>query len=159
MNFFSIHLPNEDATDLFGRKLGSLLASGHLLAIMGEMGAGKTRLARAIGEGMGLHDAVTSPTYSIVQEYRGAVNLIHIDAYRLSVPEDVDSIGFEEYLKRHAVIVIEWAERLAGRLPNDRLNLTMEAPDPSGVERRALMEAGGECHAALLDDLKESLEQ
>jgi tRNA threonylcarbamoyladenosine biosynthesis protein TsaE len=117
------------ATDVFGRTLGRLLLPGQVVGLIGEPGAGKTTLTRSIGEGLGVVDAVTSPTFALIQEYRGPIPLFHMDPYRLDRPEDLLDQGFEEYLERGGVVVVEWADRLGAYLPQDRLMLTLTPVD------------------------------
>ncbi len=121
-----------------GAALGRVLRAGDVVALHGELGAGKTCLVRGIAAGMGLDPSVvSSPTFLIVHEYEparhrpGAPELVHVDAYRLGGVEDLDSIGWDRVCDGSAVIVIEWAERVAGALPagERRLDISMETVD------------------------------
>ncbi len=132
-------LPSLAATGRFGTELGALLKSGDLVAMNGDLGSGKTTMTRALARGMGLAGPVSSPTFALVQEYRGTVPLFHFDPYRLETLDDMVDIGFEEYLERNGVIVVEWAERIVPLLPPERIELTLsaEAPDEFDAEESA----------------------
>ena len=107
-----------DQTVELGRRLGSLATRGDVLGLDGELGAGKTLLVRGLAEGMGLYPAhVSSPTFVLMHEYENDSNpaapvLVHIDAYRLSGPDDLHVLGYDEDLRRSTVTAVEWAQRL-----------------------------------------------
>jgi len=102
-------------THAFGAEIGAAVVGGDLLLLDGDLGAGKTTLIQGIARGLGCSDPVTSPTFNLVHEYRGGrLLLVHMDLYRLSGPDDLESIGFYDYLERGGVIAVEWPERLAG---------------------------------------------
>lgn len=104
-------------TERLGQQLGKLLEPGQVVALQGPLGAGKTALIRGIARGLGVTEPVTSPTYTIVNEYStGRVPLFHFDMYRLSGPEDLFDIGWEDYLDRDGVCVVEWSERVLDAL-------------------------------------------
>ena len=118
-------LRSREDTLRFGQVLGSLLRAGDVIALIGDLGAGKTTLTQGIAQGMGITDRVTSPTFTLVQEYQGRVPLFHFDPYRLERPEDVYDFGFEEYLERGGAVVVEWADKIAALLPTERLTLIL----------------------------------
>ena len=132
------HLRTRDDTLKFGQELGSLLQAGDVIALIGDLGAGKTTLTQGIALGLGVTDRVTSPTFTLVQEYKGRVPLFHFDPYRLERPEDVYDFGFEEYMERGGVVVVEWADKVVALLPSDRLTLTLT--EESGGEEVSLSE-------------------
>ncbi len=142
-------------TLLLGRELGSLLAGGDLLTLEGDLGAGKTTLIQGIGTGLRVIDPVTSPTFTLVQEYRGRVPLFHIDPYRLNSPEDAESIGLYDYLDRDGVVAIEWASRIDPILPAERLSIAiMHSNDPaSNGQRQIQLTAVGKRAYKILDQL------
>lgn len=112
-----------EQTEAFGRALADRLQPGDVVALCGDLGAGKTALTRGIARGLGIGGAVTSPTYTIVNEYAGGrMPLFHFDLYRLSGAEDLFDIGWEDYLSRGGVCVVEWSERAEGALEE---NLTV----------------------------------
>jgi tRNA threonylcarbamoyladenosine biosynthesis protein TsaE len=110
------HSPAE--TIEFGSRLAADLPPGSVLALTGELGAGKTCLVKGIARGLGVQQEVTSPTFTLIHEYRGGrLPLYHVDLYRLDSVEQAVGIGIEEYLPGDGVTVIEWAERIEPLLP------------------------------------------
>lgn len=114
-----------EETEQLGYKLGKSLNGNEVIAMYGDLGAGKTAFTRGIVSGLGINDDVSSPTYSLVNEYRGLYNVFHFDMYRISSWEDLDSIGFFDYLD-NGVLVIEWSENIDGALPNDKISVTIK---------------------------------
>lgn len=132
--------PDRDSLDAWGRALGAVLPRPTVITLEGDLGAGKTTLARALCAGLGVLalDAVTSPTFSLVQEYdapRGPV--VHADLYRLKGPADLEALGWEELVDRSPVLLIEWPDRAANMLPADTIAITL-AHDPEHPDRRLL---------------------
>lgn len=111
-------------TEALGAQLAANFFPGAFVALYGELGAGKTALARGIGKGLGTTD-VTSPTFTIVQEHECRLPLFHFDAYRLKDERELLDIGFEDYLLSGGVILMEWPERVPGLLPAERLDITI----------------------------------
>ena len=143
-----VHLPDPEATEHLGRLLGERLRPGQVLALRGDLGAGKTCLVRGLAAGLGVHDvdAVASPTYLLVLEHPGRVPLRHADAYLPAKLEGFLEEGGADYLFDPAsVVAIEWADRVAHLLPPDALWVTL-APAPGGG-RSATIRApvGGSC--------------
>jgi tRNA threonylcarbamoyladenosine biosynthesis protein TsaE len=116
-----------EETVALGARLGRLLAPGDFIALVGELGAGKTQFAKGIAVGLEVDSdtPVTSPTYTILNIYQGRIPLYHFDLYRLHGPEDVAELGFEEYFSGRGACVVEWAERLAEEVPVDLLTVTL----------------------------------
>lgn len=112
-------LKNEQETKDFGIKLAESLEPGDIIALTGDLGAGKTTLSKAIALGLGVTETITSPTFTIVCEYdTGRLPLYHFDVYRIHDSEELFEIGFEEYLHKKGVCLIEWANLLEeGMLP------------------------------------------
>jgi tRNA threonylcarbamoyladenosine biosynthesis protein TsaE len=108
-------------TERFGRLLGGLLRPGDVVCLEGELGAGKTLLTRGIALGMGIEHPVSSPTYTLINEYPGNIPLYHFDAYRLESADDLYDIGGDDLLYGQGVSVIEWASRVEDALPAERL--------------------------------------
>jgi tRNA threonylcarbamoyladenosine biosynthesis protein TsaE len=127
MRAFSLHLPNLTATQAFGRSLGQRLWPGAVVALVGELGAGKTHLVRAIAEGLDIPDSrvVTSPTFVLVQEYAARLPIYHVDAYRLRTEGEFADLGVHEYFESGGVCLIEWADRVLNCLPDDYLTLAL----------------------------------
>jgi tRNA threonylcarbamoyladenosine biosynthesis protein TsaE len=136
-----LHLPDEAATLALGRRLGAILRAGDVICLTGDLGAGKTTLARgAIEAWTGAAEEVPSPTYTLVQTYIGPRgDLWHVDLYRLKRAEEAWELGLEEAFAS-AACLIEWPERLGGMLPRDRLEIELT---PSGAGRSARLTAHG----------------
>lgn len=109
MTIYETASPTE--TEVLGEKIGQALGSGDVIAFSGDLGAGKTALTRGIARGLTIEEAITSPTYTIVNEYEGRLPLFHFDLYRLSGEEELFDLGFEEYFGRSGVCVLEWSQR------------------------------------------------
>jgi len=122
-------LKSPAATRALGRKLGAALRLGNFVALTGELGSGKTLLVKAMAEGAGAEPA-SSPAFAIVNLYRGPVPLQHLDLYRVSGPSELFALGFDDLLAEPAATVCEWAERAAGVLPADRLEIAIESIGP-----------------------------
>ncbi len=107
-------------TQEIARRLGSVLVGGDVVALYGDLGAGKTVFCKGIGEALGLPpDRVVSPSFTIVSEHPSDPVLYHVDAYRLSSEREAEDMGLEEIFSRGGICVVEWAERIASLLPND----------------------------------------
>lgn len=104
----------------FGRKLGSQLRGGEVIAIYGTLGSGKTHLIKGIASGAGAADAgkVTSPTFVIINEYKGRLDIYHMDAYRLGSIIEFEMIGFDDYCYPGSVVLIEWADKIESAIKN-----------------------------------------
>jgi tRNA threonylcarbamoyladenosine biosynthesis protein TsaE len=136
-------------TRAIGHALGSHAHAGALVALIGPLGAGKTELAKGVAEGLGVTSVVNSPTFVLMNEHVGRLRLYHIDAYRLDDPEDALAAGLFDDRQAAGVAVVEWADRLADRLPAERLELTL-APEPDGTDyRRISWRAIGAAHRLL----------
>jgi tRNA threonylcarbamoyladenosine biosynthesis protein TsaE len=114
-----------DETTALGEKLGKLLEPGDVVALYGDLGAGKTTLTRGIAAGLGLAADIHSPTFTLIHEHPGAVPLYHVDLYRLSNEQEVETLGLEEYIYSDGVTVIEWGDRMKSLLPAERLDITL----------------------------------
>jgi tRNA threonylcarbamoyladenosine biosynthesis protein TsaE len=124
---FTTHSPEE--TEKLGAALGAILKPGTVLAYLGDLGAGKTAFTRGLARGLGCTEQVTSPTYTIVNEYlTGRMPLFHFDMYRLNSADDLWDIGWEDYLDRQGVCAVEWSENIAEAL-EDPLRITIRRLD------------------------------
>lgn len=139
-----------DETRSLGQTLGRLLAGGLTIGLVGPLGAGKTQLVKGIAVGNGLADAdqVTSPTFTLVNEYDGRLNVYHLDAYRLGDPREFISLGFEEFISSDAVVVVEWADRVTSVMPEDSVWIELIPTGETG--RRFAFRATGERSASFL---------
>ena len=137
------HSPAE--TEAVGEALAKTLRPGTVLAFRGDLGAGKTACTRGLGRGLGCTERVTSPTYTIVNEYTsGRLPLFHFDMYRLRSSEDLFDIGWEDYLERGGVCAVEWSENVADAL-DGAIWITIEK---TGENSRRITIEGGDGHAA-----------
>ena len=122
-----IRIRNEEATKAFGRKLAEELEAGDILALIGDLGTGKTTLTKSVAAGLGVTEDITSPTFNIVNEYHsGRLPLYHFDVYRLESGADLFEIGGEEYFDAGGVCIIEWADLVAEVLPDDTKVIFLE---------------------------------
>ncbi|HLE88534.1 MAG TPA: tRNA (adenosine(37)-N6)-threonylcarbamoyltransferase complex ATPase subunit type 1 TsaE [Candidatus Limnocylindria bacterium] len=144
------HAPRE--TRGIGRALGAAAGPGTLLALIGPLGAGKTQLAKGVAEGLGVRSVVNSPTFVLMNEHVGRLRLFHVDAYRLGDPDEAFAAGLLDDRAAGGVTVVEWADRLDGLLPVERLELAIE-PDPArATGRRITWRASGPDHLRLAAD-------
>ena len=129
-----------EQTEQVGAALGKILAPGTILAYRGDLGAGKTAFTRGLAKGLGYTEAVTSPTYTIVNEYLGGrLPLFHFDMYRLASSDDLWDIGWEDYLDRGGVCAVEWSENVADAMENP-ITVTIEK---TGEDSRRITVEGG----------------
>lgn len=142
-----------DETIKFGEKLGRLLAAGHVIALVGELGAGKTTLVKGIVQGLGVKDrrAVKSPTFSLIHKYEGRIPIFHFDAYRLEGVQDMLDIGSDEIIFGNGVSIIEWADRVSECLPGKYLKITLIAVSEN--ERKIELCSYGRCYDEIIDKL------
>ena len=135
-----------EQTEAVGAALGKILTPGTILAYRGDLGAGKTAFTRGLARGLGCDEIVTSPTYTIVNEYlSGRLPLFHFDMYRLASADDLWDIGWEDYLERGGICAVEWSENVAEAMESPILVCIEKL---SGDSRRITIE-GGEDLAAL----------
>ena len=133
-------------TEAVGAALGKILTPGAILAYRGDLGAGKTAFTRGLAKGLGCTDMVTSPTYTIVNEYlSGRLPLFHFDMYRLASSDDLWDIGWDDYLERGGVCAVEWSENVSDAMEN-AIFVTIEK---TGEDSRRITIEGGESLAAL----------
>lgn len=120
----SYHTSSESETETLGCRLGERLWPGAVVAFTGDLGAGKTAFTRGLARGLGIAERVTSPTFTIVNEYEGGrLPLFHFDMYRLGGPEELFDIGWEDYLARGGVCAVEWSENVDGALEGDAVRV------------------------------------
>ena len=135
-----------DATFALGKLFGGSLEAGDVVALVGDLGTGKTRLTQGIAHGLGVSEElpVTSPTFTLINEYPGRhVVLYHLDVYRLTGPSDLEEMGYEEYFYGRGVTVIEWAEKIAAILPERTLFIRLSYIDE---DRREIVLSGATDH-------------
>ena len=133
-----IELASEEETARLGRAIADLVEPGTVIGLVGPLGAGKTRLVRAIAEALGVEpEAISSPTFVLIQEYDGRLPVYHFDTYRLPSPAAFEDLGVADYWD-DGVSLVEWADRVAGLLPEDRWTIALEPTGPTA--RRARIE-------------------
>lgn len=116
---------NESETESIGASLAAQLRPGDVVAYFGGLGAGKTAFTRGLARGLGCPGRVTSPTFTIVNEYEGKIPLFHFDMYRLGGEDELYDIGWEDYLARGGVCAVEWSERIPAALPRDAVTVAI----------------------------------
>ncbi len=143
-------------TQAIGRLIARNLSKGDIVCLFGDLGSGKTVLTKGIGSGLGISkEQVTSPTFVVIRQYQGKFPVYHFDLYRLTCPEDIMGVGYEEYLFDEGVSVIEWADKLGCLLPKEYLKIELKV---SGEDSRALkISAVGARYNKLLEGLRENL--
>ena len=129
----------------FAKKIGAMLKGGEIIAYKGGLGAGKTTFTRGLAMGMGLPDEVSSPTFALVNEYRGkntSLTLCHFDMYRITSAEALETTGFYDYMSDDTVIAVEWSENIVGCLPDNIIKITISAEN--GDDSRSITVEGDE---------------
>ena len=152
----TLDLPDIDDTTRIARALAPLLKSGDVIALFGDLGAGKTAFARFLIQALGVEDEVPSPTFTLVQTYdvagRDFEAVWHFDLYRIDDPDDLDELGMDEAFDT-GVTLIEWPERMGNRLPTDRLSIALTLVE----DRRRMTLSGGPSWTGRLQQLGEHL--
>ena len=156
MTSFTFDANDESATAAFGAALAEVLPAGSTVALCGTLGAGKTRLVQAIAESLGVdRHNVVSPTFVLVQEHHGRRAIYHLDAYRLRDEDEFLSLGPEEFFESDALVLIEWADRVEGCLPKDRIDIHIEVTGPQS--RRFEVVPIGQRYATVVGQLAQLL--
>jgi tRNA threonylcarbamoyladenosine biosynthesis protein TsaE len=138
-----------EETREIGRRIGAAAGPGIVVALVGPLGAGKTQLAKGIADGLGVTSVVNSPTFVLMNEHVGRLRLYHIDAYRLDDPEDAAAAGLLDERQADGVTVVEWADRLDGWLPAERIVIRLTTPAGEPMHRTVRWEAHGPAHDRL----------
>ena len=133
------HSPDPDATAALGRALATAARPGDLICLWGDLGAGKTHLAKAFGAGLGVTETITSPSFILMAEYAGRLPLFHIDLYRLADATDALAGGLIDDRQSAGVTLVEWPDRLGPALPPERLDIVIDGTgdDPRSITVRA----------------------
>jgi tRNA threonylcarbamoyladenosine biosynthesis protein TsaE len=147
---WTVEAPDLAATEELGRRLGRLLFPGAVVALVGQLGAGKTHLVRAVAEGLDVADSrvVSSPTFVLIQEYQARLPIYHFDAYRLGSPDEFHDLGVHEYFEGDGVSLVEWADRVESCLPAEQLRITITITGETS--RRFVIEARGSWYEELV---------
>src|SRR5438105_3584500 len=125
----ALHTTSVEDTRDVGAALAQLLRPGDVVALSGDLGAGKTSFVQGVARGLGSPDHVASPTFTLVRQYDGRIPIRHVDVYRLDRIQDVFDLGFDELLDEGAVVLIEWGDVIEGILPEDHLLIRLTFPD------------------------------
>lgn len=120
------HTKSREETSALAESFADKLNGGEVIALKGDIGAGKTVFTKGLAKGLGVSSNVTSPTFNIVRQYKGRLPLFHFDVYRISDIDEMFEIGFEEYLDGEGVVVIEWPELIQELIPQDAIRITIE---------------------------------
>ena len=128
-----------EETRELGRQMGTAAGPGDVLTLSGDLGVGKTVFTKGFALGIGVTEAVSSPTFTIVQEYHsGSLPLYHFDVYRIGDPEEMDEVGFDDYVYGDGVSLIEWAELIEEILPEKRTRILIEKDVEKGFDYRKI---------------------
>jgi tRNA threonylcarbamoyladenosine biosynthesis protein TsaE len=141
-----------DATHALGARLAAILRAGDVVVLDGELGTGKTVLAKGIAVGLGVTEPVVSPTFTVVREYDARIPFVHADVYRLDHLQELHDLGFDDLVGGEAVTVVEWGDRVGAALPVDRLRVLLEAGDADD-DRVVSVDPAGMSWRDRLDDL------
>ncbi|MDD4236970.1 MAG: tRNA (adenosine(37)-N6)-threonylcarbamoyltransferase complex ATPase subunit type 1 TsaE [Desulfotomaculaceae bacterium] len=142
-----------EETARIGLMLGSFLRAGDIVCLQGELGAGKTCFAKGVARGMGIEGPVTSPTFTLVNEYHGELTLYHLDVYRLNGSDDMDDLGYEEFFYGDGVTLVEWAERVREVLPEERLDIFIDRGTEGDECREIRIIPCGDRYRLLVEEL------
>ena len=136
-------LDNLTASNTLGILLGTVAKAGDIITLAGGLGAGKTTLTQAIGQGLEIPEGyyITSPTFGLLHEYPGRLPLYHMDLYRLGDEEEIEELGFEDYIYGSGLTVIEWPDRLGSLMPKERLHIELDFLE--GEARSAILTSHG----------------
>ncbi|MGL5150234.1 MAG: tRNA (adenosine(37)-N6)-threonylcarbamoyltransferase complex ATPase subunit type 1 TsaE [Clostridium sp.] len=135
-----------EETTKIGIYLGNLLNPGDIVCLTGDLGTGKTHISKGIAQGLGITENITSPTFTIVNEYdSGRLKLYHFDVYRVSDPDEIYAIGFDDYIFSNGVSLIEWANYIEDILPREYIHIHIEKDLTNGENfRKILINSYGE---------------
>ncbi|MBQ3465689.1 MAG: tRNA (adenosine(37)-N6)-threonylcarbamoyltransferase complex ATPase subunit type 1 TsaE [Firmicutes bacterium] len=137
-----LHIASEKETEKLGEAMGRVAVPGTVIALIGDLGTGKTTLTKSIARGLGVTETVTSPTFNIIREYRsGRIPLFHFDVYRIADPDEMYELGYEEYFYGDGVCVVEWADLIEELLPEDAVIIRIDRG--AGEEEREYRIEGG----------------
>lgn len=127
-----------DETELIGKKLGENSKPGDVYCLNGDLGVGKTVFTKGFADGLGITEHITSPTFTIVNEYSGRLKFYHFDVYRIEDEDEMYEIGFDEYLFGNGVCLIEWAEKIQNLLPNNAVQINITKNLEKGLDYRKI---------------------
>lgn len=149
-----LHTTTAEETQSVGEIIGSSLRPGAVIALFGELGAGKTTITKGIARGLGINDDIHSPTFNLLHIHDGTIPLYHFDVYRLQNSSDMDDLGYEEYFYGNGVSIIEWPEIISDILPEDRIDVNIEVDNNSRIIR---IHSTGKTSSAILDTMRHKI--
>ena len=136
-----LHIASEKETERIGEAIGRAAEPGTVVALIGDLGTGKTTLTKSIARGLGVTETVTSPTFNIIREYKsGRIPLYHFDVYRIADPDEMFELGYEEYFYGDGICVVEWADIIEELLPEDAVIIRIDR-GVSEEEREYIIES------------------
>ncbi len=153
-----IETENADRTREVGQALASLLLPRDTVVLTGDLGAGKTTLVQGIGRGLGVEDHVASPTFTLVREYSGRLDVAHVDVYRLERVQDVVDLALDELGGPDRVLLVEWGDAVSDLLPEDRLRVELTTAGMDAETRRIAITPRGESWSGRWERLEHALE-
>lgn len=127
-----------EKTLALGKKIGELANSGDIICLIGDLGTGKTHITKGIAEGLGIYENITSPTFTIVNEYSGRLKLNHFDVYRVNDPDEIEAIGFDEYIFSDSISIIEWANYIEELIPKEHIRIIINKLPTQGENYRKI---------------------
>lgn len=135
---------SSEETEAIGEKMGQAAKPAQVYSLDGDLGVGKTVFTKGFARGLGITEHVTSPTFTIINEYLGRIPLYHFDVYRISSEEEMDDIGYEDYFYGHGVSLVEWATLIPNLIPKDAIYITIEKDFEKGDDYRRITVCQGE---------------
>ncbi|WP_249322843.1 tRNA (adenosine(37)-N6)-threonylcarbamoyltransferase complex ATPase subunit type 1 TsaE [Wansuia hejianensis] len=148
-----IKLNSLQETEEFGIRLGKLLKSGDILCLNGDLGAGKTTMTKSIGIGLDVEEYITSPTFALINQYRGRIPVYHFDVYRLENVDELYDLGFDEYFFGNGVCIIEWAEKINKMIPKEKIVINIQKGNNEN-ERILHIDGYGKSYEDIIKELK-----
>ncbi|MDQ3986082.1 MAG: tRNA (adenosine(37)-N6)-threonylcarbamoyltransferase complex ATPase subunit type 1 TsaE [Actinomycetota bacterium] len=154
MKAFVVTSRSPEETRILGAALAPVLLPGDVVSLSGDLGAGKTVLVQGLARALGVETRVTSPTFTLIHEYRGRYPIVHLDIYRLDSYQEVLDLGFNELLGHDSILVVEWGEAIAPLLPRRFLDIELRRTDGALDDRTVLFRPTGPDWAAKLEDMR-----
>lgn len=149
MDRYEIYTATSEETAIFAERLAKLLQPGDVIALEGDLGAGKTTFTKGLAKGLEINRNVNSPTFTIIKEYHGRLPLYHMDVYR--VEDSMEDLGFDEYFEGEGVTVVEWAHLITEQLPSERL--TIHLYHDGEQRRKIVLEPAGNRYEQLCKEI------
>lgn len=130
---------NVNSTIELGDKLGNMVKPGDIICVNGDLGTGKTHFTKGVAKSLEIKEPITSPTFTIVNEYEGRLKLYHFDVYRVNDPDEIEAIGFDEYIFSDAVSIIEWSNYIEELIPEEHISVEIEKLPEMGTDFRKIV--------------------